>query len=71
MNKDAKGKINIFKLNGLGRKIRLCQVYHSENDKHDFDRNLCYVQEGQFENDELNGFGRKLFSNGHSFIGWV
>ena len=35
-----------------------------------YDYNLCYFQEGQFKNDELNGFGRKIWSSKHCTVGW-
>ena len=58
------------KLNGIGRKIRLIPKYNAKTGRRTgFDMNFCYLQEGQFENDELNGFGRKQYSNGHQFIG--
>lgn len=60
-----------WKLNGLGRKIRLVAEYDDEGTVTGYNRSLCYFQEGQFQEDELHGFGRKLWSNRHSFIGWI
>ena len=31
----------------------------------------CYLQEGQFKNDELDGFGRKYYGSKYQFIGWM
>jgi len=59
------------RLNGLGRKIRLVPQVHPKSGKKGYDPNFCYLQEGQFKDDELSGFGRRLWSNGHQFIGWV
>lgn len=63
-------------MNGLGRKIRLIELPNPFEDQqefeyHLFDYNYCYLQEGQFVDDELNGFGRKIFSNRFQFIGWI
>ena len=58
-------------MNGVGRKIRLVPKYNHDQVIDGFDKEMCYICEGNFQNDELNGFGRKLFNAGYSFIGWV
>ena len=35
-----------------------------------FDMLLTKIDEGQFENDKLQGFGRRVFGNGKFEIGW-
>lgn len=30
----------------------------------------CYLEEGQFVNDKLHGFGRKIFGDAVQVIGW-
>ena len=45
-------------LNGVGRKIRVYKNGHSG-----------FIEEGQFKDNELNGFGRKTYSYGDGYIG--
>ena len=33
-------------------------------------QNACYIDEGQFQNGILNGFGKRVFADGQYSIGW-
>ena len=74
---DKYGNINIvagqmtdkYTLHGLGRKIYL--VPQKNNGKlTGYQYNFCFIQEGQFKNGLLNGFGRCIYSNKMYEIGW-
>jgi hypothetical protein len=36
----------------------------------DFYNTACFIYEGQFQNDELNGFGRRISADGTNAMGW-
>ena len=54
-------------LDGIGRKISLRKI--RDDSKKFFQSGSC-VEEGQFKDDELEGFGRVSFGNGDQLVGW-
>ena len=55
---------------GIGRKVRLRVTRDASGAVTDVDENLCYVAEGAFKDDRLDGFARKIWNNGHQCLGW-
>ena len=57
---------------GVGRKMRLWPEYKDFNQTEicTYECKLCYIEEGQFKNDILNGFGRKIYGTGKIEQGW-
>lgn len=58
-------------LNGLGRKIKLQPLPNKDNIIVGIDDANTYMQEGQFANDLLEGFGRRVYASGESYLGWL
>ena len=50
--------------------MRLADEYNADDERIGYDEKLFYLSEGQFKDDELNGFGRKIWGSDHSAIGW-
>lgn len=58
-------------INGIGRKIRI--DYYSEDGIEGYKESYSYIEEGQFVDDELQGFGRRVYfwnSEWDNRIGW-
>jgi len=51
------------KMNGVGRKVRI-DVLSSGSEIYE---RYSFVEEGQFVNDQLDGFGRKFYFNNDSY----
>ena len=51
-------------LYGVGKKIRISQL----PDEHQYNYARIYIWEGQFKNDELNGFGRWIIISRHGYF---
>ena len=60
-------------MNGIGRKIRLWPEYEKDDKTaiKGFLKEMCYIKEGQFVDDEIEGFGRVVSGGGAASIGWM
>lgn len=53
--------------------MKLWPIYDKEEKDEiaNYQKDKCYIKEGQFVHDELQGFGRAVFGDGYAFMGWV